>query len=385
MLMPEESPDMVAPTPPIGWNSWNAFGKNVNEEVIKEITNALVSTGLRDKGYCYVVIDDHWHGGRDKNGNLFPDPIKFPGGMPALADYIHSRGLKFGIYSDAGVKTCGGEPGSQGFEEVDAKTFASWGVDFLKYDFCFTEDNRKTAERLYATMGAALLAAGRPILFNICEWGHHRPWLWAAKAGGATWRVTGDIWDGWQDGPEAENNGIDSIGFEQLRGLEQYAGPGQWNDPDMLVVGLRGKGSIKGPGCTDTEYRTHFSIWCMLAAPLFIGCDLRNIDAISLETLSNSELIALDQDSLGKQGGRVCRLGRTEVWVKPLINGELAVGLFNRSEQPKLVNADWSDLEIEGRYRVRDLWLHEELGIFDGAFSSEVISHGCRILRLIAA
>jgi alpha-galactosidase len=372
----------IAATPPMGWNSWNAFGKQVNEQVICQTADTLVSSGLREAGYTYVVIDDHWHGGRDDHGVLFPDPIKFPSGVAALAEYVHARGLKFGIYSDAGEKTCGGEPGSLGFEEIDARTFASWGVDYLKYDFCFTQDDRATAERLYRKMGTALRQTGRAIFFSICEWGHHRPWLWGREAGGHMWRTTGDIWDGWRDGPHVTQNGIDSVGFEQQRGLEAYAGPGGWNDPDMLVVGLRGRGAIGGPGCTDVEYRTHFSLWCLLAAPLMIGCDLRSLDAASFEILSNPEMIVLDQDPLGKQGSRVCRLGRGEVWVKTLANGDLGVGAFNRDDVTKVVNIPWSDLEIEGKWHARDLWQHADLGVCEDLFSIELESHACCMLRL---
>lgn len=372
----------IAATPPMGWNSWNAIGKDVDEQLMREMADALLSTGLSKLGYTYIVIDDHWHGGRDASGALYPHPQKFPSGIPALADYLHARGFKLGIYSDAGLKTCGGEPGSLDYEEQDARTFADWGVDFLKYDFCFAPDDRTTAERLYRKMGTALRQTGRPILFNICEWGHHRPWLWARSVGGHTWRTTGDIWDGWRDGPHISQNGIESLGFEQQRGLEAYAGPGGWNDPDMLVVGMRGRGAIGGPGCTDAEYRTHFSLWCLLAAPLVMGCDLRTIDADSLEILSNSELIALDQDPLGRQGFRICRLGRCEIWVKPLANGDIAVGVFNRDDAMRQLNVPWSDLEIEGPWHVRDLWLHADLGEFESQISLELESHACCIYRL---
>lgn len=380
--MSDDSQAGLAAVPPMGWNSWNAFGKEVNEGVVRQMADALIERGLRQAGYTYVVIDDHWHGGRDEHGVLFPHPQKFASGLPALAEYLHARGLQFGIYSDAGTKTCGGEPGSLGYEEIDARTFAGWGVDFLKYDFCHAPDDRATAERLYRKMGIALRQSGRPILFSICEWGHHRPWLWGRAAGGHMWRTTGDIWDGWRDGAHVAQNGIDSIGFEQQRGLEAYAAPGGWNDPDMLVVGLHGKGAIGGPGCTDAEYRTHFSLWCLLAAPLIIGCDLRQVDPFSLETLSNPEVIALNQDPLGRQGYRVCRLGRCEVWLKPLANGDLGVGVFNRDDAARVVHVPWSDLEIEGRWQARDLWQHADLGAFEGSFSVELESHACCILRL---
>jgi alpha-galactosidase len=376
----------MAETPPMGWNSWNQFGNHIHEDLIKETAEAIVNSGMSVTGYNTIVIDDLWHGGRDENGRLFPDPMKFPHGIKTLADYVHSLGLQFGMYSDAGTRTCGGRPGSQGFEEQDAQTFASWDVDYLKYDFCYTEDTRAYAERAYSTMGKALQATGRPIVFSICEWGHHRPWLWAAKAGGHLWRTTGDIFDSWRDGPELWAYGIDSIGFEQQRGLETYASPGHWNDPDMLVVGLRGQSkTISGAGCTDTEYRTHMSLWCMLAAPLMVGCDIRNMDPITKEILMNDEIIALDQDNLGKQGYRVCRQSRSEIWVKPLSVGELGVGVFNRGETAQSVTAHWSDLEIQGMYQIRDLWAHQELGTSNTGYTCQVEPHGCQVLRLSPA
>ncbi len=376
----------LALNPPMGWNSWNQFGNHIHENLVKETAEAMVSSGLQDAGYRYIVIDDLWHGGRDEKGHLYPDAEKFPQGMKALADYIHSLGLKFGMYSDAGTQTCGGRPGSQGFEEIDAATFASWEIDYLKYDFCHTEDTRAYAERAYTAMGNALRATGRPIVFSVCEWGHHRPWLWAAKAGGNLWRTTGDILDSWKDGPELWAAGIDSIGFDQQRGLESYAGPGHWNDPDMLVVGLCGKSkTIPGAGCTDTEYRAHMSLWCMLAAPLMIGCDIRNMDAITREILMNKEIIGLDQDRAGRQGYRASRQSRSEIWVKLLMDGELAVGLFNRGEAEQTVTAHWSDLEIHGMYKIRDLWAHQDKSASDESIICKVEAHGCVIFRLTPA
>src|SRR5512138_2511170 len=234
---------MLAATPPMGWNSWNMFGATVDAQIVKETANAFVSSGLRDAGYEYVVIDDHWHGGRGEDGRLFPDPQKFPEGMKSLSDYVHSLGLKFGIYSDCGPLTCGGRPASMDHEEIDAQTFADWGVDFLKYDWCHAEDTRANAEYRYSRMSKALQATGREIVFSICEWGHHSPWVWGARAGGQLWRTTGDIGDCWYNVIAKWGGvlyGIDTIGFDQQRGLEAYAGSGHWNDADMLVVGLRG-------------------------------------------------------------------------------------------------------------------------------------------------
>ncbi len=377
---------MLAATPPMGWNSWNMFGATVDAEIIKQTADAFVSTGLKDAGYRYIVIDDHWHGGRGADGRLFPDPQKFPDGMKTIGDYVHSLDLKFGIYSDCGPLTCGGRPASQDHEEIDAQTFADWGVDFLKYDWCHAEDTRANAEYRYGRMSQALQATGREIVFSICEWGHHNPWLWGAKVGGHLWRTTGDIGDSWYNVIAKWGGvlyGIDTIGFEQQRGLEAYAGPGHWNDTDMLVVGLHGKSrEITGAGCTETEYRTHFSLWCMLAAPLMIGCDVRNMDASTLEILTNREAIALDQDALGRQGFRASRNGFGEIWKKPLSGGQVGVGIFNRGDERRTISAHWSDLELAGPYLVRDLWAHSDKGFFDASLSTEVEPHGSVLLKL---
>ncbi len=375
----------LAQTPPMGWNSWNMFGSTVDAKVIEQTADAFVSSGLKDAGYEYIVIDDHWQGGRGADGKLFPDPQKFPQGMKALAEAVHARGLKFGLYSDAGPLTCGGCAASQDHEEIDAQTFAEWGIDFLKFDWCHAEDTRANAEYRYGRMSQALKATGRDIIFSICEWGHHSPWLWGAKQGGHLWRTTGDIADSWKDVYVSWGilYGIETIGFEQQRGLQAYAGPGHWNDPDMLVVGLRGSSrQIAGAGCTDNEYRTHFSLWCLLAAPLMIGCDVQAMDATTLEILTNREVIALDQDSLGRQGFRAARNGQAEVWKKPLAEGGLGLGLFNRDDKRQTVRAHWSDLEIEGNWELRDLWAHADLGMFDHEFSVEVPAHGCVVLRM---
>ena len=380
---------MLAATPPMGWNSWNMFGATVNAGIVKQTADAFVASGLREAGYQYIVVDDHWHGGRGADGRLFPDPLKFPDGMKAVSDYVHGLGLKFGIYSDAGPLTCGGRPASQDNEEIDAQTFADWGVDFLKYDWCHAEDTRANAEYRYSRMSAALKATRREIVFSICEWGHHRPWLWGANAGGQLWRTTGDIGDSWynvNDGRDGILYGIDSIGFEQQRGLETYAGPGAWNDADMLVVGLRGRSKgIVGAGCTGSEYRTHFSLWCMLAAPLMIGCDVRSMDGDTQAILTNREAIAIDQDLLGKQGYRASRNGVTEIWKKPLADGQLGVGLFNRGDNTHPIPVPWSYLQISGKYQVRDLWAHTDMGVFDSLFTAEIEPHGCALLRLIPA
>jgi len=377
---------MLAATPPMGWNSWNTFGKDINETLIKQVADVLVDTGLRDKGYIYVNLDDHWQCGRDEHGRPIPYPDKFPNGLKALADYVHARGMKFGVYSDAADKTCGGEVGSFGYEEIDARCYAEWGVDYLKYDYCYAPSDVATAIKRYTAMGRALRATGRPIVYSICEWGDRHPWLWAAEAGGHLWRTTGDIRDSWDGGSKGVHAGIDVIGFEMQRGLEAYSGPGRWNDPDMLVVGMRGKGNVSGEnGCTDDEYRTHFSLWSMLAAPLLIGCDIRAMDAVTLETFSNAEVIALNQDELGKQGFRVAMHARTEIYKKPLLFGELGVGVFNRSKTPSRTRVFWSELGIRGRYAVRDLWTHQDRGELDETSELwvDLAPHACAIFRFV--
>jgi len=374
---------MLAPTPPMGWNHWNIFGAKISSRIVRETADAFVSSGLRDAGYEYVLLDDLWHGGRDEHGLLYPCPHRFPEGMKALADYVHERGLKFGLYSDAGTKTCAGSPGSQDHEEDDARTFADWGVDYLKYDWCYAEHTRANAEYRYGRMAAALRATGRDIVFSMCEWGMHRPWLWGAKIGAQLWRTGTDLRDCWKD-PNGAYQEIENVGFDRQRGLEIYAGPGHWNDPDMLVVGLCGKSPTStGQGCTDQEYRAHFSLWCMLAAPLIMGCDVRHMTAATREILLNREAIALDQDPLGKQGYCVGGGdGLVEIWKKPLSDGNLGVGLFNRERRPITMTAHWSDLEIHGAYKVRDLWTHEDRATCDEKFSADVDPHGCVLLRL---
>jgi alpha-galactosidase len=374
----------LAPTPPMGWNSWNTFGKEINEVVVKGAADAIVSLGLRELGYQYVVIDDHWEAGRDAQGRILANPQKFPSGMKALADYIHDKGLKFGIYSDAGTKTCGGEVGSYQHEEDDAKTFASWGVDYLKYDYCNAPDDLQEAIRRYTKMGDALKATGRPIVFSVCEWGPRSPWLWARQAGGNLWRISFDVGDMW-DTPHNTHSCIGILAaIDASANHERHAGPGGWNDPDMLVVGLGNKGNIKGGGCTSAEYQTQMSMWCMLAAPLMIGCDIRNMDADTKRILTNPEVIAIDQDPLGKQGNRVARTGATEVWRKPLKDGAVAVALLNRGEAEVTITANWADLKLkpDDARQVRDLWEHKDLGVFTEKFIAKVPSHATVLLRL---
>jgi alpha-galactosidase len=371
---------MLAQTSPMGWNSWNTFGVDINERLLFETIDSFVNAGLRDAGYTYVVIDDLWSADERINDRLTWNTAKFPNGIRVLSDYAHNQGLKLGIYSCAGTHTCGNQPGSYGYEEIDAQTFAEWGVDFLKYDFCHVPPG-VNGPMLYRRMGQALRATGRPIVFSICEWGNHKPWQWGAQAGGHMWRTTGDITDSWES--------ILNIGFRQQAELTPYAGPGHWNDPDMLVVGMYGKGNVAQGGCTEAEYRSHFSLWCLLAAPLMIGCDIRNMDQTTRHILLNHELIAINQDTLGCQGYRVGQVDYAyeiaETWAKPLSDGSIAVGLFNLGmRQQRLVSVPWESLGLHSQRacRVRDLWTGEDLGVFKACFSTPVDSHDVVVIKI---
>jgi alpha-galactosidase len=361
----------LALTPPMGWNSWNKFACNVSEEMIKSVADAMVKSGMKDAGYEYVNIDDCWQVSRDPTGNIVPDPQRFPHGMKAVGDYIHSLGLKFGVYSDAGSKTCAGRPGGLGHEYQDAIQYATWGVDYLKYDWCNT--TTQDAKASYANIRAALDASGRSIVLSICEWGTAKPWLWGKEVGGNLWRTTGDIKDRW-GGPEKWpdgsccSNGVLGI-LDQQVGLASYAGPGHWNDPDMLEVG--------NGGMTDTEYRSHFSLWAILAAPLIAGNDLRDMRPEIHDILTNKEVIAVDQDWLGREGERVSKIGDLEVWSKQLRDGSRAVILLNRGSAEEPITATWENLGYPAHLRalVRDLWQHKDLGTFTEKFSAPVPSH----------
>jgi alpha-galactosidase len=356
----------LAKTPPMGWNSWNKFACNVSEKLIKEMADAMVTSGMRDAGYLYLVIDDCWQIDRDAQGNILPDPQRFPSGMKALADYVHSKGLKFGLYSDAGTLTCQKRPGSRGYEFQDARQYAAWGVDYLKYDWCST--GTQNAPAAYSIMRDALAKAGRPIVFSICEWGTSKPWLWAGSVGNL-WRTTGDIQDCWDCKRDWGGMGVVHI-LDLQDGLESYAGPGRWNDPDMLEVG--------NGGMSTTEYRSHFSLWCILASPLMAGNDLRSMPREVAEILTNREVIAVDQDSLGLQGRRVKRNGDLEVWAKQLADGGRAVVLFNRGPKAADISVSWTDIGYPPHLtaKVRDLWAHKDLGNLSEKFSAAVPSHG---------
>ncbi|HEX8889210.1 MAG TPA: glycoside hydrolase family 27 protein [Pyrinomonadaceae bacterium] len=376
--------EQLAQTPPMGWNSWNKFGCNVSEQLIRETADALVSSGMKDAGYTYVNIDDCWHGQRDALGFIQPDSKRFPSGMKALADYIHSKGLKMGIYSDAGWKTCGGYPGSRGHEYQDALAYAEWGVDYLKYDWCNTE--ALNAEGAYLTMRDALYSAGRPIVFSICEWGSNKPWDWAGKIG-HLWRTTGDIYncfDCIKDHGTWKQNGVVQI-LDMQKGLRAHAGPGHWNDPDMLEV---------GNGMSQSEDRAHFSMWCMLAAPLISGNDLRSMSAETKEILTNREVIAVNQDALGIEAFQYSAKDGVEVWFKPLKDGDWAIAILNRNTSSRKVSFDWKHELVADtlsnrearfettRYALRDLWARRDMGTTESALAADVPAHDVLMLRL---
>jgi alpha-galactosidase len=361
----------LAATPPMGWNSWNKFACNVSETLIREAADAIVRTGMKDAGYQYVVIDDCWQVSRTADGTIVPDAKRFPSGMKALADYVHSKGLKFGLYSDAGTATCQGRPGSHGYEEKDAAQYAAWGVDYLKYDWCHAEGI--DAKQAYTTMRKALDATDRPIVFSMCEWGTHQPWLWG-RGVGHLWRTTSDIQDCW-----ACQRKWGGLGWTQIIDLEaplaEHAGPGGWNDPDMLEVG--------NGGMTTPEYRAHFTMWAMLAAPLMAGNDIRSMSADTRTILTNTDVIAVDQDALGKQATRVRDDGDAEVWARPLADGAHAVALLNRGTEATPIKVSWKELGMtHAPTAARNLWTHAEAPVSGDHYEATVPAHDVVIVRL---
>jgi alpha-galactosidase len=386
---PPTTQGVSAATPPMGWNSWNMFGSRVSEAAIREAADAIVELGLKDLGYQYVVIDDCWSikGRRDGNGDLIPDPEKFPSGMKALADYVHGLGLKIGIYSDAADRTCAGYPGSYGFEEQDARLWASWEMDFLKYDYCNAPTDQATAIERYGRMGAALRGSGREFLFSLCEWGGRSPHLWGREVGGHMWRSTGDIFDSWVDIWVAVEAPYYGVGIETAldiaADLAEYGGPGGWNDLDMLVVGLKGKGHIPGVGMSWIEYQTHMSLWCMACSPLMIGCNLRTLDQETAALLTNPEVLAVNQDALGVPARRVRRSGPCEIWKKPLADGSVAVGLINRGSTGADIVVRASDIGLLDRPKaVRNLWARADRGDFAQELTQRVQPHETILLRV---
>lgn len=365
----------LALTPPMGWNSWNTFKTDINDALVRETADIMVSSGMKDAGYTYLVLDDGWMAmQRDSiTGNLVPDPQKFPNGMKVLVDYVHSKGLKFGLYNCAGTKTCAGYPGTRGYEYQDARFYAALGIDYLKYDWCFADGiNVKEA---YTTMSLALKKAGHPMIFSLCEWGTNKPWVWAAPVG-QLWRTTYDI------SPVFD---VVMQLVDQQDGLRKYAGPDHWNDPDMLEV---------GNGLTDAENRAHFSLWCMLAAPLMAGNDLRKMNSQTIATLTNKEVIAIDQDKLGIQGFVYSKKDSIEIFVKPLSDGQWAICFLNRSHLPKTIQFNWNEHLINDtlsqrllntkskQYKVRDLWLKKDIGTTQSPIHTTLASHGVLMLKL---
>lgn len=376
----------LAPTPPMGWMSWNFFADRVNEDGLKSMADAMVASGMAQAGYKYIFIDDGWQGGRDNRNNIVPDPKKFPSGMKALTDYMHSKGLKLGIYSDAAPLTCAGYTASLNFEEQDAKTFASWGIDYLKYDYCGAPEDSATAKIRYKKMADALSNSGRDITFGICEWGDRQPWNWAANAGGNQWRMAGDLRDKWQSKPG--EGGMSIMQVVKINGdLSAYAGPGHWNDPDMLVIGLYGlkgpSGDLGGIGCTDVEYQSQMSLWSIMAAPLIPSNDLRNMNAQTKTILTNAEVIAIDQDALGKQGVRKVSDEVWDIFVKPLTNGDVAIAILNKDGSAKDAKINFADLGLNGKYSIRDLWLHKVIGT-GSSWKGNVQPHETKLFRLAA-
>ncbi|MGD0949785.1 MAG: glycoside hydrolase family 27 protein [Candidatus Binatia bacterium] len=350
----------LARTPPMGWNSWNRFGPGVSDAIVRAQAAALVASGMKAAGYQYVIIDDGWQGERDATGTLAANE-RFPD-MKGLAHFIHSMGLKFGAYSSPGAKSCQGFAGSLGHEDQDAQTFASWGIDYLKYDWCGGQGDPKAA---YAKMHDALRRTGRPIVYSICEYGMDRVWSWGASVGGNLWRTTMDIADNYDR--------MSVVGFSQA-GLERFAGPGHWNDPDMLEVG--------NGGMNFDEYRTHMGLWCLLAAPLIAGTDLTQMKPETIGILTNPEVIAVDQDPAGIQGRRVAEEGPLETWVKPLSDGSRAVGLFNRAAHNLPMTASFRDIGVPEVARVRDLWARHDMGVLRERVSANVNAHGMVMLRV---
>lgn len=418
----------LARTPPMGWNSWNNFECNVSEDLIKGMADAMVASGMKDAGYDYVVIDDCWQVSRDSDGNIVADPQRFPSGMKALADYIHGKGLKFGLYSDAGEYTCQRRPGSKGHERQDAKRYAEWGVDYVKYDWCYSEGLNQ--QEAYTRMRDAIAASGRPMVLSICEWGTSKPWTWAQSVGNL-WRTTGDITDAWSSTgrqmgppPDAANAGVMPGGpeggaaagmgpggvppnrppvmlgqapagtpsmnqpvnmpamgqgflqiLDQQAALATQAGPGHWNDPDMLEVG--------NGGLSDNESRAHFSLWAMLSAPLIAGNDLRTMTPEIKTILTNREIIALNQDPLGYQARRLKRDGNVDVWVKKLADGSTAVALLNRGDTESEGRITWSELGMSDDTKsVRDLWQHQSLGKLKEKFTTRIPARAVVMVKI---
>jgi alpha-galactosidase len=370
---------MIKLQPPMGWNTWNTFAENINEELILSSADTIVSSGLKDAGYEYIVIDNCWAlRERDKNGKLVADPVKFPHGMKYVADYIHGKGLKFGMYSCCGTMTCAGYPASYDHEFQDAATFAEWGVDFLKYDYCFRPWSQE-GKLLYRRMGLALANCGRDILFSGCSWGHDKTYEWIRSTGANMWRSTGDINDTW----ESVKNLI-QLQYDIL----PYGGQGCFNDMDMLIVGMNGRGNVGIKGCTEDEYKLHFAAWCLLGSPLMIGCDIRNMDDSAKAILTNKDLIEIQQDPRCAQPYLVpCGNPDVPTFVRHLANGDLAVGFFNLSDSPVYTWVTTEDLSVpfvQGKtLEGKELYTGETLRAFNGTLRvPDLKGHSCKVFRM---
>ena len=352
-------------TPPMGWNSWNHFAGRVTDATVRATADRIVATGMKAAGYIYVNIDDTWEAGRDAEGNILTNK-KFPN-MKALADYVHSKGLKIGIYSSPGPFTCGGYEGSYGHEKQDAKTYAGWGIDYLKYDWCSAGEiyHDTDMRAVYQKMGDALQASGRPIVFSLCQYGKADVWTWGTKVGGNLWRTTDDIADHWKS--------LEEIGFSQAQ-IGEFVQPGHWNDPDMLEVG--------NGGMTDDEYRVHMTLWALLSAPLLAGNDLDKMSDATLKILTNPDLIAIDQDQAAHHAKRTALEGNTEVWTREMNDGAAVVALFNRDDQAKQVTATWSKIGLTAGAKARNLWTQEDVNLAGDSYTATVPKHGVVLLRL---
>ena len=358
--------DSLALTPPMGFMTWNKYKEDINEQLIRQIADKMAADGYAEAGYKYIFIDDAWQGGRDKRNNILPDPEKFPSGMKALADYVHSKGLRLGIYSDAALLTCAGYTASYGFEQQDAKTFAEWGIDYLKYDYCHAPSDSAVAHERYKKMADALQNSGRKIVLGVCEWGQLNPEKWARQAGGSLWRVSFDVRDMWKDIVKQGGMGIIDI-INVTEPLYKYAGPGHWLDMDMLVVGLDGKGGpssdLGGIGCTYTEYQTQMSMWCMFASPLAMSHDILNENAATRRILLNKEIIAINQDALGKAARLVQRIGECRVYHRQLTNNRQAIAIMNPSDKVQRISLPLSFLGKSTKYGFRDVWEHKNTSV----------------------
>jgi alpha-galactosidase len=369
--------DALALTPPLGWNSWNVWGRSVDDAKVRAAADWMVKSGLAAHGFQFINIDDGWEGARDASGELHPNE-KFPD-MKALADYVHSHGLKIGIYSSPGPRTCQGLEGSYQHEAQDAAMWARWGIDLLKHDWCsydrIARDNSLAElQKPYLIMRDALARTGRDIVYSLCQYGMGNVWEWGADVGGNYWRTSGDLTDVWSN--------MSAVGFRQA-GREKYSRPGHWTDPDMLVVGKVGWGpSIHDTRLTPNEQITHITLWSLQAAPLLIGCDLSQMSQFTVDLLTNDEVLDVDQDPLGKGASRIWQRERLEMWARPLWDGTMAVGLFNRGLREANMTVKWSELGLSGRQPVRDLWMHKDVGEFKDSFSARVPSHGALLIKV---